>query len=667
MTALVLFGSASYYGPYNDYDVDYGPSYDQFYTSIFSGATQNWNLILPPNPGSSGQVLTTNGTGVTYWSTVASSGGSVTTFSSGNLSPLFTTSVATPTTTPALSFALNTQLANTVFAGPVSGGAATPTFRGLNSADIPVPGSTGDVLYNNGGVLGAALTTITAAGSITLPDTQTIQWTGSAYSSVGLSQLAADTLAVGNGTESDVSGAMAMTALILYGSSYYSAYDAFHTTIYSGATQNWNLVLPETAGVNGQVLVNIGSGFTEWESVSTLGVPWSALTNASANLTLANGTFTTTFNQTSNAAWLWANTSTGTSGSTNASPLHELAANYYTGSASAQDLWTIGSVLAAGTNGTSKLTFTHSGTTGTASVDFPGNLTFANAATVTFNSTNNGTTYEFQSQGNNTFLLKASTSVGAAIIEGNGNGAGGYLALIGNITSQTTGNPGVALGNQSSMTAASGSMVGVNIGGNTSAALTFAPTSGSASITGLLIAPTIGGTTTGNTTALYVNPTTTTTSLTGTNMLAVFANGGVQKAAIDYSGNYYSGTTVGLTETATALTSITTLGGLVTATSDVSDERLKDWKPFTTGLAAILKVNPIKFTYNSDGQTKTGISGERTFAGFSAQNVQAAGITEAVFPSNTNEGFLGFEPRAMIATLVNAVKTLEARIRELEK
>ena len=75
MTALVLFGSASYYGPYNDYDVDYGPSYDQFYTSIFSGATQNWNLILPPNPGTSGQVLTTNGTGVSYWSTVSGGGG----------------------------------------------------------------------------------------------------------------------------------------------------------------------------------------------------------------------------------------------------------------------------------------------------------------------------------------------------------------------------------------------------------------------------------------------------------------------------------------------------------------------------------------------------------------------------------------------------------------
>ena len=158
MTALVLFGSASYYGPYNDYDVDYGPSYDQFYTSIFSGATQNWNLILPPTPGTTGQVFTTNGTGVTSWSTVSGGGGSgtVTSFSSGNLSPLFTTSVATPTTTPALSFSLNTQSANLVFAGPVSGGAATPTFRALVSADIPVPGSTGDILYNNGGVLGAS-------------------------------------------------------------------------------------------------------------------------------------------------------------------------------------------------------------------------------------------------------------------------------------------------------------------------------------------------------------------------------------------------------------------------------------------------------------------------------------------------------------------------------
>ena len=65
------------------------------------------------------------------------SGGTVTSFSSGNLSPLFTTSVATPTTTPALSYTLTSQSANVVFAGPTSGGAAAPTFRSLVSGDIP--------------------------------------------------------------------------------------------------------------------------------------------------------------------------------------------------------------------------------------------------------------------------------------------------------------------------------------------------------------------------------------------------------------------------------------------------------------------------------------------------------------------------------------------------
>ena len=38
--------------------------------------------------------------------------------------------------------------------------------------------------------------------------------------------------------------------------------------------------------------------------------PWSNLQNAGGNLTLSNAAFTTTFNQTSAVAWLWANTTT---------------------------------------------------------------------------------------------------------------------------------------------------------------------------------------------------------------------------------------------------------------------------------------------------------------------------------------------------------------------
>jgi len=102
-------------------------------------------------------------------------------------------------------------------------------------------------------------------------------------------------------------------------------------------------------------------------------VLWSALGNAGSNLSLSNAAFTTTFNQTSAVAWLWANTTTATSGTTNASPLLELADNYWTGAASAQDLWTIGSSLAAGTNGASTLTIAHSGSTGVAAIELPAN------------------------------------------------------------------------------------------------------------------------------------------------------------------------------------------------------------------------------------------------------------------------------------------------------
>jgi hypothetical protein len=63
--------------------------------------------------------------------------GTVTTFSAGDLSPLFTTTETNPTTTPALSFAPVNQAANIVYAGPSSGGSAVPTFRALVAADIP--------------------------------------------------------------------------------------------------------------------------------------------------------------------------------------------------------------------------------------------------------------------------------------------------------------------------------------------------------------------------------------------------------------------------------------------------------------------------------------------------------------------------------------------------
>jgi hypothetical protein len=82
-----------------------------------------------------GHVLTWDGSA---WVSSAPSGGTgtVTSFSAGDLSPLFTTSEATVTTTPALSFAQVNQNANLIFAGPATGAAAAPTFRALALADI---------------------------------------------------------------------------------------------------------------------------------------------------------------------------------------------------------------------------------------------------------------------------------------------------------------------------------------------------------------------------------------------------------------------------------------------------------------------------------------------------------------------------------------------------
>ena len=107
--------------------------------------------------GSPGNVLTVSGGSLPSWAAPAGGGGTVTSFSAGNLSPLFTTNVATATTTPALTFTLDNQTANTVFAGPASGGAAAPTFRALVAADIP-SSAAGDFFKDGGNTFGATAT-----------------------------------------------------------------------------------------------------------------------------------------------------------------------------------------------------------------------------------------------------------------------------------------------------------------------------------------------------------------------------------------------------------------------------------------------------------------------------------------------------------------------------
>jgi hypothetical protein len=104
-----------------------------------------------------------DGTGV-Y--SVPAGGGTVTSFSSGDLSPLFTTSVATSTTTPALSFTRSLAAAHSFF-GNNTGGTAAPAYFQLAFTDLSgsvaatqMPALTGDITTSAGAVATTLTTNI---------------------------------------------------------------------------------------------------------------------------------------------------------------------------------------------------------------------------------------------------------------------------------------------------------------------------------------------------------------------------------------------------------------------------------------------------------------------------------------------------------------------------
>ena len=90
-----------------------------------SGNLSNLNEIIVDSSGD-GWVIDVNGNAKKI-----NGNGTVTSFSAGNLSPLFTTNVATPTTTPALSFNLSNCNQYQVF-GRVVAGTGAPTYVTLN-------------------------------------------------------------------------------------------------------------------------------------------------------------------------------------------------------------------------------------------------------------------------------------------------------------------------------------------------------------------------------------------------------------------------------------------------------------------------------------------------------------------------------------------------------
>lgn len=148
----------------------------------------NTGFVLPTTRGISGQVLTTNGAGGTSWSTVASGGGGGGATTLAGLNDVQLTSL---TDGNALRYNtssgkwVNTQfnldsLTDVVISAPSNG--QVLKYNGTNwvndtdatgggGGSITIPGSSGQVLYNNAGSLGALSTLTFASGT---PNTYTL-------------------------------------------------------------------------------------------------------------------------------------------------------------------------------------------------------------------------------------------------------------------------------------------------------------------------------------------------------------------------------------------------------------------------------------------------------------------------------------------------------------
>jgi hypothetical protein len=118
--------------------------------------------------GTTGQVLTVVG-GIPAWVTDTDTSGTVTSvaLADGSTTPIYTISGSPVTTAGTLTFTLNTETANTVFAGPATGGPSQPTFRALVATDIPT--LTQYELVANFAV--RTFTTVTLAANVSTPTT----------------------------------------------------------------------------------------------------------------------------------------------------------------------------------------------------------------------------------------------------------------------------------------------------------------------------------------------------------------------------------------------------------------------------------------------------------------------------------------------------------------
>lgn len=255
-------------------------------------ATQSWTLVLPPDDGTSGYILSTDGSGNTTWVNPTVIGIDInvntTAIVSGTNKHLVYDNAGTfgemsaITTDGAAELTLGTQQTTqgTVVLANTAAGAFSTTIKSSNSATeswaltLPVSkGSNGYILTTDGtGV--SAWTNPTALG-IDIDVNSTAITSGTSgrivYDNAGtFGEISAITTNGSNaltiGTQQSSQGSLILSN---------TAVGSFATTVQSSNSSSsaWTLTLPTTGGTNNYVLTTNGSGVSSWSQVSlTAGV-----------------------------------------------------------------------------------------------------------------------------------------------------------------------------------------------------------------------------------------------------------------------------------------------------------------------------------------------------------------------------------------------------------
>lgn len=222
----------------------------------------DWVVLTP---GTSGQFFETKGTGANpVWGSPSGSG-TVTSvgLSDGSTTPIYSINGSPVTGTGTLTFTLETQSKNLVFAGPSSGSAAQPTFRALVAADIPLTSANPSASVGLSAVDGSTGNWMDAGSAPALSQAIAPTWTGGHTWTPGASTIAIQ-----------VSGASGEFCAEFTGNS--GTGDSRGIAVVAGTNSTDYAIVVANQANNADFLEIFGDGHGSLGSSTTTGMQWTS-------------------------------------------------------------------------------------------------------------------------------------------------------------------------------------------------------------------------------------------------------------------------------------------------------------------------------------------------------------------------------------------------------